>query len=686
MMEKVNTNYGAKQMPSEKVLPASIPQSEEQDRIEPTRLHATLNNPCTFGYRIAMKGALLILGMMMGIMSPLPLLAEMPPSEHTSHHPGNKGTSTTMPAGTDTNASVLPPISTTPANSAMPPSNMMGPSSATPGPPGCCGMMATGGKPFYPSLMDFPALTDEARKYIRDEAVARLGLGVQTITSIQAELHRALSTNDAVAAQTALRQVRQGLSFAESGASALQALNEAQPPPQIALTWFNREMSLGDNTDNVMDGSFRDISWLHWALMLLLATALMVALLFRWARLRRVSALIQRLTPDGDAAKPINVPKPPESVSSSPKTEHPIQQRWSGVLRTMAIFDETANVKTFRLMEPNLGSIPFTFFPGQYATITSVIHGEKVRRSYTISSSPTQHDYIELTVKREQYGLESRHLHDHINTGDLLEVSAPAGEFFFTGKEANGIVLIAGGVGMTPMMSVLRYLTDRSYPKDIHLLYAVNSPSNIIFHEECTYLVRRHPNVHMDIIALTADETWTGPVGFITPDFIAKAVPDIAQHRIHLCGPAPMMDAVKAALLQLKIPSEQIKTEHFAPPKGGPVYTAEPPKASSALKPSEASTDRTPMPPPSAHATVSFSKSNTSGQLAPDQSVLEAAEALGVFIDFECRVGTCGRCKVPLLEGTVTMEVEDALSEEEKDKGIILACQAKSASSLVVEA
>jgi ferredoxin-NADP reductase len=139
-------------------------------------------------------------------------------------------------------------------------------------------------------------------------------------------------------------------------------------------------------------------------------------------------------------------------------------------------------------MEANLGPFPFVFLPGQYATITSEIDGQKVRRSYTISSAPTQREYIELTVKREQHGLESRHLHDHAKTGDLLEITAPSGKFFFTGAEAKGIVLIAGGVGITPMMSVLRDLTDRSYEHRVHLICAANSPQDLIFREEIAYL------------------------------------------------------------------------------------------------------------------------------------------------------------------------------------------------------
>ncbi|WP_058462064.1 FAD-binding oxidoreductase [Legionella adelaidensis] len=668
-----------------KRLPIFGAQSKKQYIKDSSRTNTILRSRYIFRYPITMKVTSLMIVMLLGLIPSSHVIAQISSSSHEAHHQSTN------------NASTLPPISVIPTstNSTMQSSghdaentsntagNMMAPSSAPPGPPGCCGMMTSGGKPFYASMMDFPKLSDEARKYIRGEAVARLGLGVQIITATEAKLHHALSTNNAAAAQTALRQVRQGLSYATSGASALQALEEARPPSQIALNWFKSEMNIGDNDE--IAANFQNISWLHGLFMLLLVAALTFGLFIHWARHRRINSLIKKLTPISEPAKSVNGAKPPANFAVSTTNIKPTAPiRWSGILRTIAIFEETPNVKTFRLMEPNLGQIPFTFLPGQYATLTSMINGEKVRRSYTISSSPTQHDYIELTVKREQYGVESRHLHDHVHTGDLLEVSAPAGEFFFTGKEANGIVLIAGGVGITPMMSVLRYLTDRSYPKDIHLLYAVNSPTDIIFHEECTYLARRHPNVHVDIIVRTSDGTdWSGHVGLITPELIEKTIPDIALHRIHLCGPPPMMDAVKAVLLQLKIPSEQIKTERFAPPKGGPIFTTEPPLSSPETK---ASADSNNILPPSAHATITFTKSNKSGQLAPNQSVLEAAEAIGVFIDYECRTGICGRCKVLLLEGTVNMEVEDSLSAKEKAAGIILACQAKSPGNLVVEA
>lgn len=570
---------------------------------------------------------------------------------------------------------------------------MMGPSGmgggSGEGAAGCCGPM--GPKPFYASMMDFPKLTEEARARIRPEALARLGTGAQAVSAGQVALHRAQAAHDAGAALTALREIRGGLSLAQSGAGALQALDEGQSPAQAALTWFRREMALPPADHSGMGGGFRGLSWLHALFMVLLTAALAAALWVQWARARRVGTLAQRLTPGAPptpSASPGGGDAPVPAVAAAAKAAGggaPPRRPWIGVLRIKAIFEETPGVKTFRLMEPNVGPFPFTFLPGQYATVTSEIDGKKVRRSYTISSSPTQRDYIELTVKREQYGLESRHLHDRVDPGDLIEVAAPAGSFFFTGQEAEGIVLIAGGVGITPMMSVLRYLTDRAYPHDIFLLYGVRTPADIIFREELAHLARRHPNVHVtSIVAQPEDSDWRGAVGFMTPEFVSAAAPEIVRRRVHLCGPPAMMDAVRGVLQQLGVPDDQVKTEDFAPPKGGPVLESQPPAAGVAGVVDVAASS--PSAPPSAQATVTFSKSNKSGRLAPDQSVLEAAEAIGVAIDYECRVGICGRCKVPLREGSVTMEVQDSLTEEDKRDGVILACQAKSVGDLVVDA
>src|SRR6266496_771425 len=152
------------------------------------------------------------------------------------------------------------------------------------------------------------------------------------------------------------------------------------------------------------------------------------------------------------------------------------------------IFQETSDVKTLRLMNPLGGPLPFTYLPGQFITVALAPDNQLVKRSYTIASSPTQHDYVEITVKHENEGIVSGFLHNHVKEGDLLDFSGPSGFFTFTGRECKCILLIAGGVGITPLMSVLRYLTDRSWPGDVFLLYCIKTPRDIIFREELDYL------------------------------------------------------------------------------------------------------------------------------------------------------------------------------------------------------
>ncbi len=591
-----------------------------------------------------------------------------------------------------------------------PPLPMLPPATIAPsGDAGCGAMGCMGGsgtKPFYATLMDMPSLTPEARRFIETEAGKRLGSGSEAITTGQALLHHALSANDPAAMQRAIADVRLGVLQAESGAAALLAVNEGQPPRQIALTWIKGQTSVPATVGMSMNEGPWGLSWYHLTTMVFLVAFMLGAILIHYARLRRIDGLVQRLTPGATPApagnpKPVartdsgTAPKPaPPSVPTTsaaptqkpPTTEAPTpakaSMRWSGALRVAQIFRETPFVKTFRLMEPTEGPIPFSFLPGQFLNFSAEIDGKRIQRSYTIASSPTQRDYVEFTVKREDQGAESRYLHDNIAVGDHLDVSGPFGVFTFTGTETASIVLISGGVGITPMMCVTRYLTDRNFTGDIFFLHGARSTQNYIFREELEYLQKRHENLHVVATMESAEGTaWSGTVGLISKEFIERAVPEISRRRVHVCGPPPMMEAVKAALAELGVPNGKIKTESFGLAKGA---VPAPDATLPAVPPAPSATVAAAIP--SAQAEVQFSKSGKTGLLAPDKCVLEAAEAIGVAIDFSCRVGTCGICVVPLLDGSVTMEVEEGLPPEDKARGIILACQAKSAGNLVVDA
>jgi len=157
---------------------------------------------------------------------------------------------------------------------------------------------------------------------------------------------------------------------------------------------------------------------------------------------------------------------------------------WSGELKVARIFRETHDVKTFRFVSPTGGPLPFDHTAGQYLNLALTIGGKRVNRSYTIASSPTRGDYCEISVKRAADGYGSHHMHDTVKEGDLIKIGAPAGKFVMGAQDHGRIVLIAGGVGITPMMSIIRCLTDRCWTGDIYLLFSVKKRNDVIFENE----------------------------------------------------------------------------------------------------------------------------------------------------------------------------------------------------------
>ena len=344
---------------------------------------------------------------------------------------------------------------------------------------------------------------------------------------------------------------------------------------------------------------------------------------------------------------------------------------WRGKLRVGGIHKETANINTFRLVPFETRELPFNFLPGQFLNLMVEREGRILRRSYTIASSPTQRGYCEISVKREEVGVISAHLHHAVRVGDEMEVEGPFGNFVFTGSEDPRIVLIGGGVGVTPLMSILRFLTDRCWEGQVDLIYAAHAPGDFAFREELAALEHRHPNVRVHLTASVPGENWQGAQGRVTKEMILEAAPQVAKSRVHLCGPPSMMKAVAAALADLGVPPRNLKTESF----GGNPVEAEPPVDVILGPEGEA-----------AFPLVTFGRSMKSGRLAPGRTVLELADALGVRIDGGCRLGVCGTCQVRLLDGEVITEGEDALSPTERAEGIILACRAQARSDLTVDA
>lgn len=608
----------------------------------------------------------------LGVTLSAPGHAQISPSEHEAHHPGQ---------GQSRQGAAQP---------------------ANPGLAGPMGqgmgemmreMMAPPRKELYPSLMALPSeLSSEQRADIQRQAYERMTAGVAVLSDGVAALAKSLGAKDLATMHDATARMRQGFAQLESGLAAQHALAEGRAPRNIALEWFKREMTLLPPDTGIRPSSVFGLSTFHVFVMAVLLAFTMTVVWMYFHKMRRAAQLLQGLTggslhaPTAAAvalAVPASLPvggyaAPPVPLAVDGTLAPATPQKWSGNLRVGRIFQETPDVKTFRLLNPLGGVLPFTYLPGQFLTVTVTSDGTPVKRSYTIASSPTQHDYAEITVKHDEGGVVSGVLHARVPEGDLLECSGPSGSFIFTGRECTCILLIGGGVGITPLMSVLRYLTDRAWPGDIFLIYGCKSPRDIIFREELEYLQRRHPNLRVVITVSHPEGTdWKGPTGRITAELIRQSVSDLAARYVHICGPVPMMEAAKKMLAELGVPPGRIKTEAFGPALGRP----EPIKP-----PVELPVRMTAKAAPVSLPTVTFSLSDKSAPLPPDTPILEVADEVGVEIDNSCRVGTCGTCRVKLLSGQVSMAVEDGLEPDDKAQGIILACQATSIGNVTVEA
>lgn len=533
----------------------------------------------------------------------------------------------------------------------------------------------------YPAMMAAPSLTAAQSSALQQMAEQRLHEGTELLVRSVEQLDEAIRAGDHDRLSSASRGVREALGEIESGASAHALLQGGASPAATATAWYKNAMGLPQpQASRLAPG--------HLAIMAALAAFLLLAAVAQVRRKRRLAALLRQGVGETVAA---TVPTAPAAAKQVPvadaaaavarpdsQGETPVAARsnnWSGPLRVSRIFQENPQVKTFRLVDPECNGLPFDFLPGQFLTVTVTPDARPIKRSYTIASAPTR-PYLEVTVRYEAQGVVSGYLHEQVHEGDLVQVTGPSGKFTFAGEDRDSIVLIAGGVGVTPMMSVIRFLTDRSWPGDIFLVYSSKTDADVIFRDELEYLTGRHPNLHLCLIADQATTGWRHATGRINADLLVKHVPGIPGRHIHLCGPKPMMEAVKAMLTELHVPQNQVETEVFIGKE--PVRpTASGVAADPAASPAE--TLNAPL--------VSFARSGKSAAMRPGETVLDAAEEAGVEIEYSCRAGTCGACKVKLLSGGVTMEVDDALTDEDKAGGLILACQAKATgANLSVEA
>jgi ferredoxin-NADP reductase len=222
------------------------------------------------------------------------------------------------------------------------------------------------------------------------------------------------------------------------------------------------------------------------------------------------------------------------------------------------------------------------------------------------------------------------------------------------------------------MMSVVRSLTDRGWAGEIYLVFSVRLHKDIVFAHELMDLAERHSNLKVKItVTNDPDAAWTGARGQITEQLLRDFIPDFKTGPVMVCGPDPMMTAMRKLLVGMGIPDAEVHQEAFiSPPMVEAALGAEPDEEL----------------PDGVIPSLSFQKSGVNAEEPADQTVLEVAEEAGVSIPFECRSGICGQCKTRLISGRVKMEVQDALTQADRARGLILACQAHATRDCVIDA
>ena len=366
-------------------------------------------------------------------------------------------------------------------------------------------------------------------------------------------------------------------------------------------------------------------------------------------------------------------------------------------LKVADIVEETQDAKTFRLV--GLSPLLFSFKPGQFVTLKLAIDGREVHRSYTISSSPSRPHCLEITIKRVPGGLVSNWMCDHVKLGDALSVRGPSGKFSCFNFPSRKILFIGAGSGITPVMSMLRWIVDTAADVDAHLLVSAKSPRDIIFRNELNWMSSRHSGIRVGITCtsrITGADSWTGLTGRCDASMLSLIAPDLHERHVFMCGPGPFMDAVKNCLRSMDFPIANLHTESFG---GGRVVKGDDVQARDVprrvvmpvlpVEPAPAAAAPVSVTPPLRAAPagfqVHFARSGKTVSTAGDASLLELAEANGVEIDYACRSGVCGSCKVKLARGLVEMS-DNELPAEERAEGYIYACVARPTSDVEVEA
>ena len=323
-------------------------------------------------------------------------------------------------------------------------------------------------------------------------------------------------------------------------------------------------------------------------------------------------------------------------------------------LRVERIIDETHDSKSVVFEIPDQLKEIFVYKPGQFLTLEVPYNGTNLKRCYSLASSPDPETEHKVTVKRVVDGRISNWVGNDLKVGDTVKVHPPEGRFVSNQPKAHKL-LFGGGSGITPIISIIKSTLETTQV-NCTLLYANRDKPSIIFKAELDALLAKYPQRLVIVHRLDNVD------GFLTGADVVKLAAGKLDHECFMCGPGPFMNAVEAGLKEAGIPSALVHIERFISP-------ADP-------KPEGATEEIVQGDVPESF-TVELDGDTTEVEYTKGQSLLEAAVAAGLDAPSSCEEGFCGCCAAQLVSGDITMADDEALSDDEKNRGLILTCQSR---------
>lgn len=319
-------------------------------------------------------------------------------------------------------------------------------------------------------------------------------------------------------------------------------------------------------------------------------------------------------------------------------------------LRIAKVIPETADASSFVFDVPPELARQFSYESGQFLTFRVRIGNETHLRCYSMSSSPAVDDEFQVTVKRVPDGVVSNWMIDTLDADDLVDATYPAGVFCLGAGDAD-LVAFSGGSGITPVFSLIKTALTTT-ERRVRLLYANRDRDSIIFGEALDALAAEYADRFEVVHRLDVED------GFVDADAVRPFIVEGAEY--YVCGPGPFMDIVESALLGSGVTADRIHIERFTP--------AQPEVVDESA-------------PVDARITIELDGRKDTTAHHPGTTILQTARQMGMSPPFSCESGSCASCMARLIDGTVEMRVNNALTPEEVDEGWILTCQSVPTSS-----